>query len=100
MNNTCVSCGEIIPEGQHVCKKCLANARDSGGGKSNYKRLLESNEYDTLVRMNANILKAHLCCEGRPCIMTAVGETKRNARCMKYHPECTKCIADWLNEKE
>lgn len=25
MENTCVCCGEIIPEGSHVCKLCMAN---------------------------------------------------------------------------
>ena len=25
-NNCCISCGDIIPEGSQVCKRCLENA--------------------------------------------------------------------------
>jgi hypothetical protein len=65
---------------------------------TNRKKLLQTAEYDLLCKANENLLQA-LYRDERACIMTAVGEPNRNFRCSKYHPDCGKCIADWLNEE-
>lgn len=30
MDNTCVCCGEIIPEGRQVCPKCEKGVKENG----------------------------------------------------------------------
>ena len=65
--------------------------------KRNRDKLFEKSQYDMLRKMNENLLQA-LYRDERPCIMTALGEPNRNYRCKKYHPNCSDCLAAWMNE--
>lgn len=70
---------------------------------TNRKKLLKTNEYDTLVRMNENMSIAG----GRICIVDVLyggpDDSPKRAnyiinRCKTYC-DCEKCIAAWLNEE-
>ena len=58
--------------------------------------LLQTSEYDTLCRMNANLRTSKTFA---PCIMTALGVKMRSVRCMKHNGDCAECIREWLNEE-
>lgn len=62
---------------------------------TNREKLLQTAEYDALCRMNANLRTSKTFA---PCIMTALGEKVRMARCLEHEADCGKCIAEWLNE--
>ena len=65
--------------------------------KRNREIIMEQSMYDMLKKMNENLLQS-LYADERPCVMTALGEPNRNFRCKKYHPECEKCLQEWLND--
>ena len=67
----------------------------------NRERLLKTSIYDTLVRMNVNLMPN----EGYPydkCIMDAlISEHQKIAeRCINAKGNCHQCIQTWLNEEE
>lgn len=64
---------------------------------TNREKLLQSNEYDLLCRMNENIRNFTSPCN--PCIYIAFGAKRRLQRCGKFNNDCKECIAAWLNEK-
>lgn len=64
---------------------------------TNREKLLTTNEYDTLVRMNENLTKIGT---GRNCIMDVLTGETCVERCKKYwNMYCERCITDWLNEE-
>lgn len=96
MDNTCISCGKIIPESRQICPSC-ENRREVCR-ETNRDKLLHVAEYDTLCKMNIRLREY----DGwRPCIMTALGLDffARAERCKKYEIRCEDCIAAWLNEE-
>lgn len=96
MDNTCICCGRIIPEGRQICPSC-ENRRDVHR-QTNRDKLLHTAEYDTLCRMNTRL---RLYNGWHPCIMTALGFDffARMELCDKHGKRCEHCIAAWLNEE-
>ena len=39
MDNTCICCGEIIPEGRQICPQCTHNAIDHFKPMTNFERI-------------------------------------------------------------
>lgn len=65
------------------------------------QKLLHTNLYDLLCRMQENIEQANCDDVVKPCIMNALGvsETAALRRCDMYGIHCDDCIAAWMNER-
>lgn len=59
----------------------------------NRERLLKTNEYDLLCRIQRNMVQMILSCE-LPCVLTAIDGQKREC-----HDRCEDCIQTWMNEE-
>lgn len=59
-------------------------------------KLLQTNEYDLLMKVNDNLASSTGECDIRHCIMNALyGEDKVPFMCSG---DCDSCIQSWLNE--
>ena len=63
--------------------------------KRNREKLMEQSLCDMLCTMNENLRTNKTFA---PCIMTALGEKVRMARCLEHKADCEKCLQSWLNE--
>lgn len=65
----------------------------------NRERLLKTSVYDTLVRMNVNLITDGGCSD--KCVMDAlIGDCQKvSDRCLGLN-QCEQCIQTWLNEEE
>lgn len=77
MEEKCVVCGDIIPEGVQVCPKCNL---DKPKIKTNYDRVKE-----LTPEMFAGLFPSK-------CLIAIFGEERR----CENQPSCKKCLIDWL----
>lgn len=66
---------------------------------TNRERLLKTNEYDTLLKMQKNLEAYNVSGKYGPCIMDVLGAFNTYDRHMKYNGNCEMCIAEWLGEE-
>lgn len=62
---------------------------------TNRQRLLKTNEYDLLCRIQKCIDKEHI-----NCVIDAITGNIRDCPIKEYQCDCERCIQDWLNEEE
>lgn len=89
MEEHCMICNRIIPDGGHVCICCAESKRN----KTNRDRITGMSIYDLLMRLN-KYRRVH-------CVMVGLYDstTRSKRRCIRYDGNCATCIADWLNEE-
>ena len=54
MNNTCVCCGDIIPEGRQICPTCenaLKNYAPKGVKTKQFKKFVARDTTDTIIQL-------------------------------------------------
>jgi hypothetical protein len=65
---------------------------------TNREKLLKTNEYDALLKMQENLNAANVRGD-TPCIMDVLGVADSYERHLRQD-NCEECIQKWLNEEE
>ena len=124
--NLCVCCGEVIPKGMQICKKCEAEYQIEWGdsiiqkiyekgfrdGEKNI--LISDNSYNVTVKVRRSELH-EIFTEGMGNFLIALNEKLKvvcnqcimnladypdssECRCQKAENNCENCIFSWLDE--